>query len=370
MKNRPPQLTWNQAIAWHVRRQHLDRRVPRAKLLQLTSELCGLHAQVQSSAELTALCRIEGLRPDDISKALWADRKLIKAWAMRSTLHLLPADEYGRWLAAFREYGDVRSEAWLAWFGITAEELERLTEACGHITRGRMLTREQLADEIVQRTGISNAHEKLRQGWGSLLKPACYRGYLCFGPNRGQNTQFTHPGIDRDAENPDGFVARRFFSTYGPATELDLARWFYGGRRKARAMMASLGEELAEVDIEGAQAWMLRRDVLAAKQAEPVKAVRLLPAFDQYVFAAGPRSARLMPGDFHQRIYKNQGWYSPVLLVDGRMEGVWSFTRRSQTLQVTIEPFVKAPVRVRRAAEEEAERIAQYMQRTLELRWS
>jgi hypothetical protein len=86
-----PKLTWAQATAWHVRRQHLDSRLPRPKLLQLTSELCGLHAQVMSSAELTAWRRIEGLRRSDIAKAVWQDRKLIKTWAMRRTLHLLPA---------------------------------------------------------------------------------------------------------------------------------------------------------------------------------------------------------------------------------------------------------------------------------------
>jgi len=77
-----------------------------------------------------------------------------------------------------------------------------------------------------------------------------------------------------------------------------------------------------------------------------------------------------MRGDFHSRIYKTQGWFSPVLLVDGRMDGVWNFVRKAKALVVTIEPFVKATLRVRRAAEEEAERISAYMDRTLDLRWN
>ena len=363
-------LKWQQALAWHVRRQHLDKRLPRPKLLPLTSELCGLHAQVMSSAELTALCRIEGLRPGDISKALWTDRTLIKAWAMRNTLHLLPADEYGRWLRMFSSWRWLFSERFLKYFGVTAEELDKITEACGVATRGRLLTRQKLADEILRLTGLKHAGEKLRMSWGMMLKPASFRGYLCFGPSAGQNAQFTHPEIPVHADSVDDFVARRYFAAYGPATEYDFSRWLSVGPASARAMMAALGEELAEIDLEGAKAWMLRKDFRSASRAEPVRTVRLLPAFDQYVFAAGPRSARLMRGDFHSRIYKTQGWFSPVLLVDGRMDGVWNFVRKAKALVVTIEPFVKATLRVRRAAEEEAERISAYMDRTLDLRWN
>ncbi len=63
--------------------------------------------------------------------------------------------------------------------------------------------------------------------------------------------------------------------------------------------------------------------------------MRLLPAFDQYVVAA-PRDTRATPAP--ERIYRPGGWFSPVLLVDGVMAGVWSQDKGA----VTIEPF--APV--------------------------
>jgi hypothetical protein len=363
-------LTHRQSIAFRLHRQHLDRRAPRAKLLTVVSRLCGLHAQVLSSAELTALCRIENLQPTDIPNALWRDRTLIKTWAMRATLHLLPATEYPQWIEVLQRCQAPRSKAWFDWFGITPEQLGLLTEAVREATQNRILTREQLADEVARLTGLANAREKLRQGWGSLLKPACYKGYLCFGPNLGQLTQFTHPGIEPATEPADAFVTRSFFHAYGPATEREFARWLQGGRKNVRHFLQALGEELAPVDIEGTKALMLRKDLRAAAKAEPIETVRLLPAFDQYVFAAGLRSQHFLPGHHHHKsIYKNQGWFAPVLLVDGRMDGTWNFTRTPKALRVEIQPFVKPTKRVRKAAEEEAERIAEYMQRTLELTW-
>ena len=66
----------------------------------------------------------------------------------------------------------------------------------------------------------------------------------------------------------------------------------------------------------------------------------------------------MLPGALKGRVYRTQGWLSPVLLVDGRMEGVWRHEHRGDRLIVGIEPFQKQPGWVRRAAEEEAGRLA------------
>ena len=48
------------------------------------------------------------------------------------------------------------------------------------------------------------------------------------------------------------------------------------------------------------------------------------------------------------------GGISPVLLVNGRMEGTWRHEIEGSRVEVAIEPFVKAPLWVRRAAGQEA----------------
>jgi hypothetical protein len=100
-----------------------------------------------------------------------------------------------------------------------------------------------------------------------------------------------------------------------------------------------------------------------------LRAVRLLPAFDQYVIGASRHAGSLLPGDLRARVYRPQGWISPVLLVNGRMEGVWRHEIKGSRCQVTIEPFVKAPLWVRRGAEQEAERLATFFGCPLALSW-
>jgi hypothetical protein len=55
-----------------------------------------------------------------------------------------------------------------------------------------------------------------------------------------------------------------------------------------------------------------------------------------------------------------------VLLIDGRIDGLWSYEIRGRRLNVRIEPFVDMPERARRAAQEEAERLAAFLGGTLE----
>ena len=98
--------------------------------------------------------------------------------------------------------------------------------------------------------------------------------------------------------------------------------------------------------------------------------MRLLPAFDSYVIAASPHAAHLLPApELRARIYRPQGWLSPVLLVGGMMQGVWRSERTGRRVVVRLEPFVTLPAWARRAAEGEAERLAAFLGGTLDLRW-
>jgi hypothetical protein len=372
-------LTWPRAAAWRIRRHHLDRRAPAGSMLAVASRLCGLHAQVMSSAELTVWARVEGLDRRAVQRALWEDRTLVKTWAMRGTLHLLPANELPLWHAALgtsRRY--LKPALWQKYFGITLDELDRLTEAVAAALDGRVMTREELVQEVGRLTGSAAFATKLAQSsWGTILKPAAFTGRLCFGPSLGQRVRFTRPDTwlaavppPVDSQAATAAVTRRFLAAYGPATYHDLARWWGGGSvSTARQWIASLGEEVSPVDLDGVQAWMLSAHAREVRELKPVRSVRLLPGFDQYVVAASCHAERLLPGDLRRRVYRPQGWISPVLLVNGRMQGTWRHEIKGSRVEVVIQPFVKAPVWVRRAAGQEAERLAAFLGCTLSLAW-
>ena len=350
-------------------------------MLAVASRLCGLHAQVMSSAELTLWTRVEDLEPGTVQRALWEERSLVKTWAMRGTLHLLPSSELHLWHAALgtsRRY--LRPNAWRNYFGITLEELDALTDAIATALQGRELTREELVQHVGRLTGSATLGAKLAENsWGTILKPAAFTGRLCFAQSVGQRVRFTHPatwlaapstaGVDPQAAMLD--ITRRFLAAYGPATHRDLARWWGGGggATAVRKWIGLLASEVSEVSIDGTQAWMLSAHVRKLRDFPLKRSVRLLPGFDQYVVAASHHAAHLLPGDLRSRVYRPQGWISPVLLVNGFMQGVWRHEIKGSRVEIVIEPFVKAPAWVRSAAAEEAERLAEFLGGNLKLSW-
>ena len=346
-------LTWEQVRGWRCRRHRLDR-----------------------PAELTAWARVDGLATDAVSRALWDDRTLVKTWAMRGTLHLLPAAELPLWQAGFATFQRQRQRSWLKYFGVTADDVERLLDAVSEALDGRLLTRDQLADEVGRITGSPALGDKLRESWGALLKPAAFEGRLCFGPSAGRNVRFTRPDqwlaqwqpADPAVALPE--ITRRVFAAHGPATREDFARWWGSTPAAAGRMIAALGDEMVIVAVHGTRMQMLAADMAEAAAAEPSPSVRLLPAFDHYVVAATGHATELMPGPFRERVYRPQGWLSPVLLVGGRMDGVWSQTTKGGRLSVRVEPFTEVPAPVRRAAAQEAERLAAFVGAAPEVTWA
>jgi len=370
-------LRWAQVMAWRSARHHLDERVPAKAMLDVVADIAGLHAQVMSSAELTLAARVDGVAPNDVRHALWEERSLVKTWAMRGTLHLLPAAELPLWQAALSTRRNWETGAWQRAF-VSRQELERLNDAVAQALDGRLLTREELAAAVGELTGSEELGAKLRESWGALLKPAAALGLLCFAPNQGQQVRFTRPDTwlggwtDHDPDQAMAEVTRRFLAASGPVTREDFARW-WGIPSPARGgrLLERLGSEVARVEVEGTAAYALAADLPGLAEAGGSRAVRLLPAFDQYVVTATRQAEHLMPGPFKARVYRPQGWLSPVLLVGGRMDGTWRQEAKGRRLLVTIEPFTgPRPAWARRAAEAEAERLAAFTGGELELRWA
>jgi uncharacterized protein YcaQ len=330
-----------------------------------------------SSADLTMWARVERWRPSDLATALWTDRSLVKIWAMRGTLHLLPASEHPLWASALRTYAHFRRESWARYYGVSSSTMDRLIATIGDVLHGAELTREELAAAVRKRSRSKRYDQALLHSWGGLLKPASYQGVLCFAPSDGQRVRFTSPrswlGIETDGPEPEEArrqVVRRFLDRYGPASRDEVARW-WGALSSARteAVIRSLGDEVVTLDVEGTPAWALAEHVDAIRSTNPARSVRLLPGFDQYVIGSTKHSDRLMPGDFRDRVHRQAGWVSPVLAVDGRIEGVWSHSAASKRVSVTIEPFMRQPAWVRKGAEAEGERLATYLGGALTFDW-
>jgi hypothetical protein len=285
-----------------------------------------------SSAQLTLWARIED--PPDVDTLLWDQRSLVKTWTLRGTLHLIPADELPLYTGAQAALKPrYEQQSWLKHFKLTPEDVRTILDGVPEALKDGPLNREQLAERV---------HPGLGRGYGDLLKPLAFRGELIVA----EDARFARPEpfAPLDTETATKEIARRFLTRYGPGTREELAKWF------GSPSPAACGRWIKSLDVvETEFGWALAEDAAEIEAAVPGGVVRLLPAFDQYVVAA-PRDTRATSAP--ERIYRPGGWFSPVLLVDGVMAGVW----RQDGGMVTIEPFAPVGDEVRVKAEAEAER--------------
>jgi hypothetical protein len=134
-------------------------------------------------------------------------------------------------------------------------------------------------------------------------------------------------------------------------------------------VLRALGERIEPVDVEGEPYWARAQDVPELVAAERVRVVRLLPAFDQYVIAATRQVDHLLAGGSPDRVYRAQGWLSPVLLIDGMLAGVWRAERVGKRPAVSVEPFLPVSATTRESVRAEVDRLTAGQGLPAEVEW-
>lgn len=318
-----------------------------------------------STVPLALAARVNGLTAATVGDAL-EERTLVKTWAMRGTLHVFTAEDLPLYCAAQETRDQYRNPSFLRYFGLEQADIDAVLDAVPQALDGRKLGREELAREILRITKRKHLEERLLSGWGELLKPAAFRGLLCFGPGSGRNVTFVRPDqwtgrwVDYGTDEALTEAFRRFLGAYGPATVEEAARWWGVRPPEARRVFRLLGDELAEVEVDEAKRWMLARDVAAAKRAKPPEGVRLLPSFDQLLVMGAPHKVALVDEPFFDRVYTPKPiavWSLPAVLVDGRLRASWRLERKTRRALVKVAPFGRLTKVQRAALEDETARL-------------
>lgn len=359
------QITWNQARAWRLRRHLLDRRSPESRdVVDIATRLCGIHAQVMSAAELAVMVRQRRPRPEPVRRAL-TDRRLVRVWAMRGTLHVLEpgqASAFATLLAATRSW---EATDWQRRF-LSENDMRSLAEAVAPLLEGRLLTRTELADEVEARTGSLIVAERVRSSWGEALKPLAWEGLICHGPPRGREVTFTSPRTwttgwrTLHVTEAARIAIPAYLAVHGPATPAAFDGWLTGGtteRAVLRSWFHDARDLLTTVRVEGEPRLVRSADADALRDARPARFLRLLPTFDQFILGVSASDEHTVPRQHRGAVSRTGGWISPTIVTNSGVIGTWRAGRTS----LDIQPFNDLRLRNPKALLREAQRTAQLL---------
>jgi hypothetical protein len=345
-----------------LRAQHLAQPAPRDALVDVVGDLVGVQAQMPQAAALSLRARVAGLTREDLREALEVRRTLVRTWVMRGTIHLVRTEDVQWMLAALptsvlREvprWLKRRAGLELREASLVARKVERLLLRRGPMTRS----------EIVDAVGMAP-----ETAYG-LMRLAGLDGRICYGPDRGSDQTFVAvrdwlPDPPSLAALEPGELARRYLAGYGPAEPADLSTWWGLPLGRARTEWGALGARAVEVTHDGRTLSTLADRIDDPAAAAP-NSVRLVGAWDAYLLGHADRSLILNPRDA-RKVNRGGGWLHPVVLVDGRVAGIWRTERRARRLRLAVEAFKPLSRRAREGIREEAEDVGRFVDLPVDL---
>jgi hypothetical protein len=318
-------------------------RSEEVEVVDVVRRLCGVQAQVPAAADLAIRVREQGSPRGVVDRAL-AERRLVRMWAMRGTLHLLTPDQAGAYLSLVGAARSWEKGSWQKAFGVAADEMVALVDAVGQVLDGQVLSRDELVAAVGEVLGRPELETELRSGWGAVLKPVAWQGGLCHATSHGNRVSFARPdqwlpewaGVP-DPDEAAQVVIPAYLRAYGPASPERFDAWLTRGASKKAALrswFAALDGRLATVGVDGEPAFLLADDLDELASTSPTQTVRLLPGFDQYVLGPGTKAEEIIASYRRAEVSRTAGWISPVVVAGGRVVGTWDVDGR--TVQVRL----------------------------------
>jgi hypothetical protein len=318
-------------------RQMLLTREQRSAV-DVIERLVGLQAQQARPPFIGLWSRVQDFSRDELAQRI-AGAEIVKATAMRITLHLMSARDYG---ALYPALSPMLSHAFLGLGarakGVDVDAVVKLTTA--HLAKNGSATFDEL------RTMLKAAFPKLDdRAMGYAARTTQPLRFLpsakgdearwCFSPDaRVESFPIANPTATEEALRA---LVKRYLAAFGPASVADAQAW--SALKNLAPVFASLRERDELVVFRDDKKRELFDLPDAPRPAEDSEApVRFIADFDNIVLGHADRRRIIADAHRPHLVTKNL-LVRATFTVDGFVAGTWSVARKGKTATLTIVPF-------------------------------
>ena len=200
---------------------------------------------------------------------------------------------------------------------------------------GHHRTRSDLAD-CLKCAGIQA--EGMRLGY--IMMHAELEGLICSGAIRGK--QQTYALIDERAPQARSLprdealaeLVRRYFTSHGPATVKDFARWSGLTIADTKRGIEIVGRELQSTTVDDRNYWFAEPTDPAP--VDPSPTAHMLQGYDEYTIGYG--ESRDLYNPYFERFINRDSFLHSVI-IDGQVACAWKRTFRKSEIQIEIAPY-------------------------------
>jgi hypothetical protein len=279
---------------------------------------------------------------------------VVKATAMRITLHLLSSQDYVLFAGALKA----------PWVTQLTRRMERMgvdvdVPALAEQALALMADGPRSRTEVLQLFGSSRAQPwfiwtLVQAELGLVRSPESATWRKTIGPVSYVPAQ---TWLGRAPEtDPHALVhlVRRYLSAFGPASRADAAQWTGLPVSTLLPALEALEPLRRFRDERGRELLDLPRQPLP--DAGTRAPVRFLPHWDSSLLAYDIRE-RILPEPYRKTVIRRNGDVQPTFLVDGYVAGTW----QEKNGRVVLKPFEPIPRRVRRELDAEARALEAFL---------
>jgi hypothetical protein len=335
-QNRPTALTKTALNRAYLGRQRLL-HPHTGDVLDLVEHLVGLQAQAPAAPYVGMWSRMASFDPQALSRLL-SDRAAVRLILMRSTVHLVSADDC-RWIrptlepcldrtvgpAVWRRLGDVDRDE-LARYGRKVLEQEpRTAKQLGELMRERWPGVDLVLIGRALRAVLPLVQVPPRGLWGRSGQPT-------YAP---AESWLAGPMDDRPDPNR---LIRRYLTAFGPATVRDMQVW--SGLNGLQEVVDPADDLVRYTGPDGAELWDVPDGEFPDEQTPAP--VRYLAEYDNAVLSHHDRSRIMARPEHLGRIVRN-AVVPGTVLVDGQVRGTWRVEKERGRATLVVQPF--APLR-------------------------
>src|SRR4051812_11470336 len=251
--------------------------------------------------------------------------EILRTHVLRPTWHFATPDDLRWLLALIGPILDRRNARRDQELGLDARTIRRATDVIAQAVTTGPLTRGELA-QVLERRRIATDGQRIAH----LLFHAELYAAVCSGPMRGKVHTYAAfdarvpPGLAHEGADALAELARRWFTTRGPATLRDFVWWSGLPIADARAGLAVAAEEsgLTSFERDGRTYWL--GDV--AKRVTGPR-VDLVQCYDETIISYAETRDLLQTADVGFPVPRSIDGFVHVLLCDGRLLGHWRVAR-------------------------------------------
>jgi Winged helix DNA-binding domain len=317
---------------------------------------------VQAQDYLGALWGV-GMRVRDATEAVVeqaiAERKIIRTWPMRSTLHFVPPEDVRWMLKLLTPRVVARSETRYRQLELDDAVFTRSRKLLEKALQGGMQLSRDAMYKVLHAEGISTSESRGLHILGRLAQD----GVICFGPREGKQQTFVlleewvPAPKEMDRESGLAAFAKRYFTAHGPATLRDFVWWSGLTVTDARAGLELVKASLAEERINGQSYW-LPSSTTSPKHTRST--ANLLPSYDEYTVGYKDRSALIDEG--HVKLLDPvRSIFNPTIAINGRIVGTWKRVFEKKSVVISPVLFTGLKAAEQRALRLAAERYGQFI---------